>query len=312
MKKRLFILLLLPVLLLSGCGQRRSPRVAVCLRECADSGAVEKLGVLRAALTEAGYEVAALDGEEDQSRQTGQVEELLNEGYDLLVLEPVMNELAPQLADMAQKNNVPVIFIGNQPALEDWEDLCYIGGREEEPGAVQPRVLDALSDGGDLNGDGVVTYAVIAGAEDDVDAATRTQTLTENMAGQCLAVQYTDWSREQAETACGQLLSTYGKDLEVVFCNSDELAMGAAKAIAEGGREVNRTIYLVGLGGDFQARMLLRSGDLTGTVYLPLEDWSGMILQAARQLLDRNPVESLQYGTYIPLTGDNVEDYITE
>ena len=312
MRKRLFILLLLPVLLLSGCGQRRSPRVAVCLRQCADSGAVEKLGVLRAVLTEAGYEVAALDGEEDQARQTGQVEELLNEGYDLLILEPVMNELAPQLGDMAQKARVPVIFIGHLPELENWENMCYIGSHEEEPGTVQPRVLDALSDGGDLNGDGVVTYGVIAGEEDDVDAITRTQSLTESMTGQCLEVKYTDWSREQAETACGQLLSTYGKDLEVVFCNSDELAIGAAEAMAEGGREVNRTIYLVGLGGDFQARMLLRSGDLTGTVYLPLEDWSNMILKAAQQLLGKDGAEPLQYGTYIPLTGDNVEDYITE
>lgn len=311
MKKWLSILLL-SALLLCGCGQKQNARVAICLRSSADSVAAENLEAMRSAFTAAGYTVAAADAEADQARQTRQIQDLLEEGYDLLIVEPVMLELAAEIGDMAQKAKVPVIFIGYQPELENWENLCYIGSREADAGAAQPQVLQGLSDGGDLNGDGTVTYAVIAGPEDDMDAIARTEACMGGLEkGQNLETVHTDWSKDAAENACAKLLRDYGKDMEVVFCNSDTLAMGAMAAIQEGGRVVNDTIYLVGLGGDFQARLLLRSGDLTGTVYLPAKTQAEKILDAAVKLLNREAPENY-FGTYIPLTKENVEAYITE
>lgn len=313
--KKWFLILLLATLLLSGCGRQQNAQVAICLRQCADSAAAEKLDTMRTALTAAGYTVAAADAEEDQARQTRQIQDLIDEGYDLLIVEPVMMEMAQSIADMAREAKVPVIFIGYEPeqtVLDSWERLCYIGSREAEAGAVQPQVLRTLPDGGDLNGDGILTYAVIAGPEDDLDAVLRTDACTgalEN--GQCLETVRTDWSKDAAQSACAKLLSAYGKDMEAVFCNSDTLALGAMTAIYEGGRVVNETIYLVGLGGDFQTRLLVRSGDLTGTVYLPPAVQAGMVVEAAAGLLSGKAIEDY-HGTYIPLTKENVEEYITE
>ncbi len=312
MKKRLLILLL-AMLLLTGCGRQKNVQAAICLRQCADSAAAENLDAMRTALTAAGYTVAAADAEEDQARQLRQIRDLLEEGYGLLVVEPVMMEQAQTIADMAREAKVPVIFIGYAPeqtVLESWEKSCYIGCREAEAGGVQPQVLQGLPDGGDLNGDGVLAYAVIAGPEDDMDALARTDACVRAVEnGLCLETVCTDWSREAAQSACAKLLSAYGKDMEAVFCNSDTLALGAADAITEGGRVVNETIYLVGLDGDFQTRLLIRSGDLTGTVYLPAAEQARKVAEAAAALLSGQGTENY-YGTYIPLTRDNVEDYI--
>ena len=73
--KKWLSLLLLAALLLTGCGQKRNARVAICLRSCADTVAAERLEAMRTAFTEAGFAVAAADAEEDQSRQTRQIQD---------------------------------------------------------------------------------------------------------------------------------------------------------------------------------------------------------------------------------------------
>ena len=313
MKRWLALLLLLSVLF-AGCGKKQETvQAAICLRQCTDNLTVEKLDTLRRHLTDAGYAVAAADADGDQSKQTRQIQDLLKEEYDLLVVEPVMMELAPTIAQMGMDANVPVIFIGYEPekaVLDSWEKLCYVGSRPEQAGAVQAQVLQHLPQGGDLNGDGTVTYAVIAGPEDDLDAQILTKASTETLAGACLELCNTDWSREAAFNRCAKLLADYGKDLEVVLCNSDTLAMGAMDAITEGGRTANKDIYLAGIGGDLQSRLLIRSGDLSGTVYLPSEELAEKVTQAAAQLLNQESVEEQQYIDYVLLTKNNVEDYI--
>ena len=308
--KKCIILLLLLAALLTGCGEKQEEiQVAICLRQCSDSLAAEKLDSMRTNLTAAGYTVAVADGEEDQSRQTGQIEALLEEGYDLLVVEPVMMELAGSIAQMCMEAQVPVIFIGYEPeqaALDSWEKLCYVGSVPEQAGSTQTQILQQ----GDLNGDGVVTYAVIAGPEEDLDAQIITSSVTDTATGECLEVCYTDWSKEAGFNRCGKLLSDYGKDLEVVLCNSDTLATGAMGAITDGGRTVGKDIYLAGNGGDVQSRLLIRSGDLSGTVYLPAEELAEKVTQAAGKLLQNEPTEKQQYIDYVLLTRDNVEDYI--
>lgn len=308
--KRWVLLLLLLSVLLTGCGKQQDTiQAAICLRQCADSLTAEKLDAMRTALVDAGYAVAAADAEEDQARQTQQISDLIEEGYDLLVVEPVMMEMAGSIAQMGVDAEVPVIFVGFQP--EDTEQvLCYVGSRLEQCGAMQAQILQQLPDGGDLNGDGTVTYAVIAGPEEDLDARILTDACTEALAGTCLEICYTDWSKEAAFNRCVKLLSSYGKDLEVVLCNSDTLAMGAMDAIAEGGRTTGKDIYLAGAGGDFQSRLRIRSGDLSGTVYLPADTLAAMVAETAVKLLKNEPVERQQYAEYVLLTKETVEDYI--
>lgn len=312
--KRLFALLLVLSVVFAGCGkQQKTVQAAICLRQCTDNLTAEKLDTICSYLTDAGYEVATADAEADQSRQTRQIRELLEEGYDLLVVEPVMMELASTIAQMGMEAEVPVIFIGYEPetaVLDSWEKLCYVGSLPEQAGAVQAQILQHLPQGGDLNGDGTVTYAVLAGPEDDLDAQILTNACTQALAGDCFGVCYTDWSRESALNRCAKLLSDYGKDLEVILCNSDTLAMGAMDAITEGGRTANKDIYLAGMGGTVQSRLLIRSGDLSGTVYLPAEALAAQITHAAVQLLQNEPIEKQQYINYVLLTEENVEDYI--
>lgn len=309
-KKTLLLLLVLMALLLVGCGQETA-KVGICLRQ-GDDGMTAQL---TQSLTDAGYQVMTEDAREDQAVQLSQIQEMLREEYALLVVEPVMAELTEGIADLAKQADVPLILLGHAPseqALYSWEKLCYIGVPEEEAGAMQAQAAAAFPDGGDLNLDGTLSYAVIAGPEDHMDTQSRTEGCIAAAGEGCLAVNYGDWTRESGEKNCRRLLAAWGKDLEMIFCNSDALAIGAMDALVDGGRTVGRDIYLVSIGGDRQARLLIRSGDLSAAVCPDLTIQTELITKAAQDLLAGKQTEKWQTVPYLLLTQENIEDHIKE
>lgn len=312
MKRWLMILSVAVLLLLTGCD--RSQHVGICFRDCDDVLTAQYRQSLEAVLTDAGYTVTVMDAGNDQSRQDRQVAELIEKKTDILILEPVMTSALDSVVEQAREGDVPVVLVNRQPedaVLESWDRLCFVGYDAAQPGLLQGQLVEALPQKGDLNGDGVLAYAVIAGPEDHLDARLRTQSCTQALPqDQCLAVEYGDWTREDARRRCAKLLAEYGKDIEVIFCNSDELALGAMDAIADGGRTVGENVYLYGIDGQRQALFLIRSGDLTGTVSLDVSAQIENVVSAVQDLLRGDIPQKVSYVNHIAVDANNVEDYI--
>lgn len=312
--KRLFWLLPVLLLLLTGCDTRQ--QVGVCFRDCDDPVTRQYRQELEQTLTDAGYAVTVVDAGKDQSKQDRLVAELIEDKTDILILEPVMTSALEGVVQQAQEANVPVVFVNREPdstLLESSDKLCYVGYDTAQPGVFQGQLVDGISNKGDLNGDGILTYAVIAGPEDHLDAQLRSDGCEQALAnGECLACEYGDWTREDGQRRCAALLAKFGKDIEVVFCNSDELALGAMDAIADGGRTVGENIYLYGIGGERQALFLIRSGDLTGTVGLDIHAQAEKVLKTVKSLLTGGKEETISYIDQIPIDGNNVEDYLKD
>lgn len=313
--KRWILLLPLLLLLLTGCDKRQ--QVGICWRDCDDSMTSEYRQALEAVFNEEDYAVTVMDAGNDQAVQDRQVAELMKNKTDILILEPVMTTAVDEVCRQAQEAAVPVVFVNREPDLEMWDQACYIGCDTATPGQLQAQLITNLPDGGDLNGDGCVSYAILAGPEDHLDAKIRSESCVDmldqmNMLTQCLAVDYGEWTREDAQLRCAKLLAKYGKDLEVIFCNSDDLALGAMDAIADGGRTVGENIYLYGVGGQRQGLLLIRSGDITGTVRMDISAQAAAVLEAAEKLLAGEVPQKQTLIDQIPVDAQNVEGYIEE
>lgn len=303
MKRRLFALLFI-CLLLTGCGKKA--RIGLCL-----AGPDSEAAWMEDSLKKAGYQVAAENAGLDQAVQNRQIKELLAEEYDLLILEPVMAQESASLAALAETADVPVLFVGKNPenAALSWKKTAYIGLSAAQAGQVQGQLAAQLP-GADLNGDGVICYAILTGPEADMDARAMEESCREALRGTCLDVCTGDWTREAGEKNGAKLLSTWGKDLEVLICQSDDLTMGAMEAIQDGGRTVGEDIFLVSIGGTQMDKLLVKSGDLSGIAAPDMESCRGMILETVKLLLSGRPAEKQQYGVYIPITPENVADYL--
>lgn len=316
--KKLIALLLALALLLAGCGksaEANKTRIGVFFADYKQSTQQE---ALLDGLSCAGFRGIPLDANGDEELQKTQLGGLLGQEYPLVIVEPAGD--AAEIALLAQQAQIPCVFIGPEPeqqVLESWDKLSYVGTDDTQQGSLQGKIVLNCPYGGDINQDGVLSYAIIRGPEDDPHAefitdncytALKESELVPNL----LETRTGDWSRESGRQLCQELLAKYGRDIEAILCNSDELAVGAAQAVVAGGWTAGQDIYVVGTGGQQEALRLIDQEKITGTVAPDMEAMALLIAQAANALLKGTPVEKRYYSDYLTITRENISVYYGE
>lgn len=307
-RKILLLVTTLFLFALTACAEKNEPpKIGLCLRKGVETEQAYQAVKMR--LTEAGYQVYAADAKNDQAKQNQQIESLIAKKVDLIIVEPVQTAAAGGIIAQAKKAAVPVLFFNGEPArevLESWEKVCYVGSDAAQPGLLQGQIVLQTPDKGDINGDGIVTYIVIGGPADHLDAQLRTESCSKALTEQgievvCLDAGSGDWTQAGGKRVCEYALSQYGKDIEVVFCNNDAMALGAWTAIQDGGRTVGKDIYLVGIGGEKMALDMVQNGGMTGTVAADMQALAEQTLAAAYALLSGKTVEKQCYIDYVKI-----------
>ena len=297
--RKVCVVMLLLALLLTGCGRR--PTVGVCLRHTRQAPLVS---TLEESLKAAGYRVHLCTAAGDQSRQNGQVAKLLEEGCDLLLVEPVMTAAAEDLLESAQKKDVPLIFLNHAPedtVLESWEKAFYIGSDLTRPGILQAQLVHQLADGGDRNGDGTVTCTVIAGPKDHMDAALWTRDCIGGFV--CLQTDHGEWSQDSGRALCRRQLARFGEQIDVIFCNSDTLALGALEAL----QWEETQPHLIGIGSSADALERIRQGDMTGTVCEDVTALSRCVTKTAAAIFQGKTPPKQQLLDFITVTKEDLQ-----
>ena len=132
MRKRMFCALLL-VCILNGFMQTPAhaemPKIGVCIYNAADTF---MSSVVRQIEKEAGdsAEVITMDSANDQNQQFDQVQKMLDENVDALIINPVDRTSAVYLLRLAQRRNIPLVFINREPSPEDlalYDGAYYVG-----------------------------------------------------------------------------------------------------------------------------------------------------------------------------------------
>ena len=223
-----------------------------------------------------GAEVTVVDGKNDQTEQTNQINSFIAEGVDVMIVNLVQSTSAAAVTALAQEADIPVVYINREPSEEDmaaWEGkICYVGADARQSGTMQGRIVYEFNDAhGDLNGNGTVDYVMIMGDPENVDAQYRTEYsvkyLTDNgVEVNKLFEQRGDWKQENGQQLAATALAQYGTDIDVIFCNNDAMALGAYQAIKEAGRVVNEDILLLGVDALDECVEMVGEGTMTGTV----------------------------------------------
>ena len=301
MKKGLFAVLLILLLTVTGCG--RKEQVGICLRQ-GDNEMTSQLEIsLKEHFQTLGYAVTVHDAVNDQSRQNSQITRAVEAGCQLLIVEPVMTAAAEEILTPTKLAAVPVIFVNYEPesaVLDSWEMAYYIGSDLTAPGHLQNRLVQQLPDGGDRNGDGSVAYTVIGGPKDHVDAVRWTQDCGSGFLR--LAAEHGDWSRDSGRALCRRQLARFGDTVDVIFCNSDELALGALEALQSEEKEA----YLIGIGGNSEMLQQIQVGAATGTVCPDVKGLAQCIADSAMSVLNGNTVPKTQRLDFLMVTKDAI------
>ncbi|MFR1808882.1 MAG: substrate-binding domain-containing protein, partial [Pygmaiobacter massiliensis] len=155
--------------------------------------------------------------------------------------------------------------------LASYEKACYVGADARQSGTFQGEIIAETENKGDFNGNGTVDYIMIMGDPENVDAQYRTEFSIKALTDAGLKVnklfeQRGDWDQAKGQELAATALTQYGDKIDVIFCNNDAMALGAAQAITAAGRTVGKDIYLVGVDALEEAKAMVDAGTMTGTV----------------------------------------------
>jgi len=279
---------------------------------------------LDAALTAKGIKFTNYDGNNTQGTQNDAINTALTNGANLLIVNLVTSgapDAAKAIIDMAAPKNVPVIFFNRAVDSEDAPDvtlksndnICFIGTDAPEAGHLQGKMVGdyimAHYDEVDLNGDGVIQYAMFKGDEANVEAIYRTQYGQEDAdavltAAGKPAMQYFNpsntskyqvdqtggWSTQAAVDYMNTNLAQYNEGnknmIEVVICNNDGMAEGVVAALKAAGYNdgSGKTIPVFGVDATDSAKDLIAAGSMTGTVKQDAEGMAAAIAEAAASI----------------------------
>lgn len=290
MKKIVALLLAVMMLLgaVSAFAEDKPVKVGVCIYQFNDNFMTLYRTELEKYLKETyGAEVTVVDGKNDQTEQTNQINSFIAEGVDVLIVNLVQSTAAAAVTALAKEADIPVVYINREPSEEDmgaWEGkITYVGADARQSGTMQGQIVYDREDHGDLNGNGTVDYVMIMGDPENVDAQYRTEfsikCLTDNgVQVNKLFEQRGDWMQENGQQLAATALAQFGKDIDVIFCNNDAMALGAYQAIVDAGRKVNEDILLLGVDALDECVEMVANGQMTGTV---LNDHIGQSHKAA-------------------------------
>lgn len=277
--------------------EKRSMRIGVTLYRGDDSF----INTLRGNLEEQAKEyeketgvkvvMEIVDAKGNQNTQNSQVDRFVSLGYDAICVNIVDRSVASNIISKAMDADMPVVFFNREPVEEDmrrWEKLYYVGENAKESAVLQGNILveaykkDPSSL--DLNGDGKVSYVLLEGENSHQDSLIRTEWSIQTLKDGGVPLEkitggIANWERSQASAWMEQWLTEFPDEIEVVICNNDDMALGAADALERKG--ITRPVKIVGIDGTPQGLLGLRSGKIFGTVQCDSVEYAKVIFEIA-------------------------------
>ena len=265
------------------------------------------------------YEIIMADGKNDMAEQTNQVQNFITQGVDVIILNLVQTSSADAVIDQIVAAGIPLVLINREPLAYDKDGktldeayegilnnakVCYVGADARQSGTFQGEMVCELDNHGDINGDGKISYIMIEGDPENIDAQYRTQFSVKALtdAGyevECLDDQVGNWDQTKGQELCANALTAYGDKIEVVFCNNDAMALGASTAIITAGRTVGKDIYLLGVDALEEAVQLVKDGEMTGTVLNDHIGQSHAAVDVAVKLLNGEEIQNYYWVDYV-------------
>ena len=260
------------------------------------------------------YEVTMVDGKNDMGEQTNQIDTFITQKMDVIICNLVQTSSAEVIIDKVVAAGIPLVLINREPLGDNGDEsypgiidnptVCYVGADARQSGTYQGEIVLALDNKGDINGDGVVSYVMVVGDPENPDAQYRTEYSIKALTDAGVQVKELvknvgNWDQTKGQEIVAAALTQYGDEIEVVFCNNDGMALGAAAAIEAAGRKVGEDIYLLGVDALDECQEMVQKGTMTGTVLNDHIGQSHKAVDVAIQALNGEAIDNYYWVDYV-------------
>jgi ribose transport system substrate-binding protein len=222
-----------------------------------------------AAARAAGVKTIVLDAKTSVEKQGNAVDDLIAQKVDGIAVLPIDAVVAQSWVDRAASHNIPFVAVATQigdpqkrPIKDVYPKLTALVASDEVHAGYNAAQIAATL----LPKDRTANIAIVEGAPGYPTVWQTTKGFKEGLdkAGikyRIVASQPTDWTPEQGESVCQNMLTAH-PDIDLFFNQADDMVIGCARAVRSAGSQAK----LIGRGGSRLGINAIKVGDVDGTV----------------------------------------------
>jgi methyl-galactoside transport system substrate-binding protein len=219
-------------------------------------------------------DLSMVDSQNSQPVQNDQVDQFITKQMKAIAINTVDRTAAGTIVDKAKAANVPVVFFNREPLPADmnrWDKVYYVGAKAEESGTMQGELAAEwwIANKGK---DTVMRHIMLKGEPGHQDAELRTEYSIKAVQAAGIKVQLlvedtAYWQRPTAVEKMDAFWARYGDQIDIVFCNNDDMALGVIESLRKVGFfSGGKFLPVVGVDATAPALQALAEGTLLGTV----------------------------------------------
>lgn len=197
-------------------------------------------------------------------KQIADIKTLLTKGVDVLIVAPLNSSGLEPAFDAAAAKGVPVITVDRKldtGFCKNW--VTFIGSDFNQQGHRAAKVLE-----GATGGKG--TVAILLGSSGNNVTTDRTKGFLDELKStgsglHVVAQQTGDFARDKGQQVTEQLLQAH-PDINAIYAENDEMALGAVTAIQSMGKQPGKDIKIVSVDGTRNAVQAIVDGRMNGVI----------------------------------------------
>lgn len=335
MKKKWFSLLLLCILIVTGCQKEEAESKSVELvrakapaysdeyitvgfiqtgkeSDWRDANTNDFLGTFT---EENGYNLIYIDGNSDSDRQIKAMNDLIRQKVDYIILDPIVETGWTESLKAAKEAGIPVIISDRMVDADDALYTCWIGSDFKTEGHNGALWLEEyLAKTGRSSEQ--INIVILEGTEGASATIGRSAGLSDEIQKHenwnVLTCRCGNFTQGEGKTVMEEILKEY-KDIDVVISQNDNMMFGAMKAMEEAGISygVDGDVITISFDALYEAFELMVEGKLMVSVECnPLI--AGLSHQVIQCLEAGEAVEKVNYVEESVFSYENAATYIEE
>lgn len=231
---------------------------------------------------ELGMETTTVDAQNDPAKQVSDIEDLIQQGVDILLINPADSSAIAAAINSANNANIPVITVD----------------RSAEGGEVVAHVASDNAAGGKMAGEYIIEQLGEEAKVVELEGIPGSSAARERGAGfneaiaaasgyEVASKQAANFDRAQGLTVMENIIQST-KDFKAVFAHNDEMALGAVQALNAAGLT---DVIVVGFDATEDAVKAVEDGKMAATVAQKPDLMGEQAVEAAQKVLKDETVE---------------------
>ncbi len=235
-------------------------------------------------------------------KQIEQVESFIAQKVDAIIMNPCEVEASSPAVTKALAAKIPIINVNSETSTKP---SAFVGSDDVESARIAMKfIAEKLGGKGNI----VMIHGYMGQAAQLKREQGAKEILKQFPNIKLLAHQTAEWDRAQAMSLTENWIQTYGKSINAVFAQNDEMGMGAVKALTNAG--LKDKVIVVSIDAIPDALQAVKNGSLDATVFQNAKEQGSKAIETAIKAAKGEKYEETTLIPFQLVTKENVSSFM--